>query len=94
MVDHFESDGRRYILAQENEPDPRGAADLSSRERQVLANLALGRSSKETAYALGLAHSTVRVLLARAAKKLGASSRRQLIERYRTLAAPDRKRSS
>ncbi len=94
LVDHFESDGRRYILAQENEPDPRGAADLSSRERQVLANLALGRSSKETAYALGLAHSTVRVLLARAAKKLGASSRRQLIERYRTLAAPDRKRSS
>jgi len=85
LIDHFESDGRRYVLAQENEPDPRSGPELSPRERQVLANAALGRSNKEIAYALGLAHSTVRVLLTRAARKLGATSRGQLLERYAAL---------
>lgn len=86
LVDCFENDGRRYILAQENEPDPHAAPELSARERQVLANAALGRSNKEIAYALGLAHSTVRVLLARAARKLNATSRRELVSRYEALA--------
>lgn len=85
LVDHFESDGRRYILAQENQPDPASAPELSARERQVLANAALGRSNKEIAYALGLAHSTVRVLMNRAAKKLCAASRSELLERYNAL---------
>jgi DNA-binding CsgD family transcriptional regulator len=82
LVDHFESDGRRYILAQENQVEPASAPELSARERQVLANAALGRSNKEIAYALGLAHSTVRVLMGRAATKLRATSRRELMERY------------
>jgi len=86
LLDHFESDGRRYILARENEPVPAGAAaELSARERQVLANAALGRSNKEIAYALGLAPSTVRVLLTRAARKLGASSRAELLQRFEAL---------
>jgi DNA-binding CsgD family transcriptional regulator len=85
LVDHFESDGRRYILAQENQPDPASAPELSPREQQVLANAALGRSNKEIAYALGLAHSTVRVLMNRAAAKLRATSRGELVERYNAL---------
>jgi DNA-binding CsgD family transcriptional regulator len=40
---------------------------------------------KLIAYELGLAHSTIRVLLARAAQKLGARSRAELLERFRAL---------
>jgi DNA-binding CsgD family transcriptional regulator len=87
LLDHFESDGRRYILARENEPLPVTPAELSARERQVLANLVLGRSNKEIAYALGLAPSTVRVLLTRAARKLRASSRAELLQRFEALSA-------
>jgi DNA-binding NarL/FixJ family response regulator len=85
LVECFESDGRRYVLARENEPAPSFHAALSDRERQVLANAALGRSNKEIAYALGLADSTVRVLLSRAAKKLRASTREELVRRFEAL---------
>jgi DNA-binding NarL/FixJ family response regulator len=42
---------------------------------------ALGRSNKLIAYELGLAHSTVRVLVARAAEKCGARARAELMAR-------------
>jgi DNA-binding CsgD family transcriptional regulator len=48
---------------------------LSPRERQVVAFARLGRSSKSIAYELGLADSTVRVLLRRARMKLGLAAR-------------------
>jgi DNA-binding CsgD family transcriptional regulator len=54
---------------------------LSGRERQVLAHLAQGQSTREMALALGVAQPTVRVLLARAAKKLGVRSRAALVRR-------------
>lgn len=53
---------------------------LSTRERQIIAAASLGKSNKEIACELGLAHATVRVLLARAARKLGATGRRDLLE--------------
>jgi DNA-binding NarL/FixJ family response regulator len=71
LVDHFDSDGRRYIVAHRNDPatpDPRA---LTERERQVAAYAALGQSNKLIAYELGLSPSTVGVLLARARAKLG-----------------------
>jgi Bacterial regulatory proteins, luxR family len=43
---------------------------LTARERQVLTMLSEGRTRKEVAYALGIAHATVRVLYARAMKKV------------------------
>ncbi|MEO6095410.1 MAG: helix-turn-helix transcriptional regulator [Fibrobacteria bacterium] len=55
----------------ENAPAPAGLELLSPRERQVAALAELGRSNKVIAYELGLGHSTVRVLLARAAGKPG-----------------------
>ena len=57
-----------------------GLLGLSSRERQVVAYAAIGQSTKETAYALGISDTTVRVLLARAMKKLGVQSRARLLE--------------
>ncbi len=79
LVDAYERDGRRYITARENEPARGDASMLSTRERQVASMAALGHSNKLIAYELGLAHSTVRVLLARAGAKLGAHSRSELI---------------
>lgn len=81
LIDREETDGKRLILARENTPAAASVRTLSERERQVVALAALGRSNKLIAYELGLAHSTIRVLLARAAAKLGASSRSDLIAR-------------
>ncbi|MES1208056.1 MAG: LuxR C-terminal-related transcriptional regulator, partial [Pseudomonadota bacterium] len=79
LVDSFERDGKRHIVARENQPSIRGLSQMTDRERQVVAHVALGLSVKETAYALGIAYSTVRVLLRRAALKLGVGSRAGLL---------------
>jgi DNA-binding CsgD family transcriptional regulator len=79
LVDSFETNGARYVVARENQAVVRGLDTLTDRERQVVAYLALGQSTKETAYALGISDVTVRVLLARAATKLGVRSRRELL---------------
>jgi len=79
LLDAFERDGRRYVVAVENTPCPDGPGILTDRERQVAALAATGRSNKLIAYELGLGHSTVRVLLARAARKLRAKNRAELV---------------
>jgi DNA-binding CsgD family transcriptional regulator len=89
LVDQYESGGRRYVLARENGPRPLGLARLSSRERQVVTLAALGRSNKMIAYELGLAFSTVRVLMARAASKFGSPTRADLISRHTSNGAPE-----
>jgi DNA-binding CsgD family transcriptional regulator len=83
LVDHFESDGRRYVLAHTNIAAPAAPPELSAREREVLERAILGRENKLIAYELGLAASTVRVLMRRAAGKLGAKTREGAIEAYR-----------
>ena len=74
LVDHFDSDGRRFLVARENEPGGPALAPLSPRERHVLNLRARGRSIKIIAYELGLGVSTVGALLWRARRKLGLSS--------------------
>jgi DNA-binding CsgD family transcriptional regulator len=54
---------------------------LSAREREVVEHALSGIETKVIAYDLGLAHSTVRVLMARAAAKLGVNSRRELLDK-------------
>jgi len=83
LVDTYETNGVRYVTARENSPVISGVASLSAREQQVTSLAALGHSNKLIAYELGLAHSTVRVLFARAAVKLGARTRSEVIERVR-----------
>jgi len=89
LVDRFESDGRRYVVARENEPNPPGPAALTLRERQIVGYAALGHDNKVIAYDLGIVHATVRVLLSRAATKLGVKSRSALICQYRELCSCD-----
>lgn len=83
LVDYFERGGKRYVLAVENAPVANGPEALTERESQVVAHAAMGQSNKIIAYELGIADSTVRVLIARASAKLAAESRRELIAIYR-----------
>jgi DNA-binding CsgD family transcriptional regulator len=79
LVDRFESDGRRYLVARPNEvrvPDPRA---LTERERVIAHLAALGKTNKLIAYELGLSPSTVATHLATALRKLGLRSRTQLV---------------
>ena len=75
LVDHFDADGRRFVVARRNDPnvgDPRG---LTLRERQVAEFLGLGRSAKEVAYLLGVSNSAISNAIARVQAKLGLGSR-------------------
>ena len=80
LVDRFDSDQRRFVVAVRNDPrfpDPRG---LSLRERQVAAYAGLGRSAKEIAYLLGAPAASVENSLRRAQTKLGLRSRVELTQ--------------
>jgi len=83
LVDQMEQDGRRYVVARKNEPLALGPEALSDRERQVIGYALLGHHNKLIAYELGIAASTVRVLMARAASKLGVRTRDELIQAAR-----------
>lgn len=86
LIDHFERSGRRYVLALPNEVEVLPHSALSRREEQAARYAALGHDDKLIAYEMGLRPSTIAALLSRAARKLGAGSRVELIRRY--LAAP------
>lgn len=79
LVDSFESDGRRFVLARQNACRVTGSKTLTDRERQIVAHVRLGQTSKVIAYTLGISDSTVRVLLARAYAKLGVRGRADLV---------------
>lgn len=79
LVDELDHDGRRYILARQNEPRAPGPEALSEREKQVIGFAKLGHHNKLIAYELGIAASTVRVLMSRAASKLGVRTRNEIL---------------
>jgi DNA-binding CsgD family transcriptional regulator len=90
LVDQFESDGRRYLLARRNDPEIFGLDSLTERERCAVGYAALGHTNKLIAYEMGIAASTVAVLLSRAARRLGARSRAELIRRFQEHSASAR----
>lgn len=79
LLERFERDGRRYLVARRNDPAARRARGLSTRERQVAGYAALGHANKLIAYALGISVSSVNTHLAHAQTKLGVRSRLDLI---------------
>jgi DNA-binding CsgD family transcriptional regulator len=86
LLDDFDSDGKRFVVAVENDPPTRPPRkDLSEREHQVITQAHLGRTDKVIAYELGLSVSTVRVLLHRAIRKLGVATRREALARFDAL---------
>jgi DNA-binding NarL/FixJ family response regulator len=78
LVDRFDSDGRRFVVAYRNPPGVLDPRRLTPREEGVTALAAIGRSNKEIAGQLGVTQSTVATLLAAALSKLGLSSRTML----------------
>lgn len=79
LVDRFERDGRRFVVACRNRPRPRADAVLTRREREIVSMAALGYSNKLTAYALGLSPSTVATHTQHACAKLGVLTRAEMI---------------
>jgi DNA-binding NarL/FixJ family response regulator len=70
LVDRFDSDGRRFLVAHKNDPSMRDPRGLTERERQVVGYADLGRSNKAIAYELGISPSTVGAILTNARAKL------------------------
>lgn len=83
LIDWFDTDGRRFVLAKPNAPrirDPRG---LTEREAQVATYASLGEPSKIIGYRLGLSPTYVSRLLGNAMRKLGVKTQAQLVEKMR-----------
>ena len=88
LLDQFEADGRRYLIAVDNAArlgDPR---ELSAREQQVVAHAVLGHSIKLMGYELGLSSKTISFHLRRAYLKLGVRNRLELLSRMARLLRP------
>lgn len=80
MVDHFDTDGRHFLLARKNDPEAPAPRQLTRRQRQVVFYASLGFAHKHTGYALGLAETTIATHLNQALEKLGIQSREELIQ--------------
>ena len=68
--------GRRFRRPISPEPEP---GTLSEREREVVGLVASGRTGREIADELTIAHDTVRTHVRNAMPKLGARSRAHLV---------------
>lgn len=85
LVDWFDTDDRRFVLALPNEPrivDPRG---LSPRESLVATYAIHGDSVTMIGYRLGLSKPVISSALKKAMRKLGVRNRAELIQRFQPL---------
>lgn len=86
LIDHFDSDGRRFVVARPNDPDAPMPGGLTRRQRQVAFYGSLGWSNKEIGYALGLAPTTVSMHMGHVLPRLGLKTRLQLVQMATRLA--------
>lgn len=84
LVEQFECDGFHYRVSR-RPIDATVGPRLTTREKEVLRYAHSGYNNKLIANALGVAPSTVGVLLFRAATKIGARSRQELLRAYALL---------
>jgi DNA-binding CsgD family transcriptional regulator len=84
-VCELQTSSARYVVLRQPHPTAIGSRSLTESERRVVELAAYGLSPKESAYELGVSHSTVRVLLMRAARKYGVRSRAELMARLTVL---------
>jgi DNA-binding CsgD family transcriptional regulator len=83
LVDHFDHDSKRFVVAKRNTLGLRVWHTLTEREHQAVAFVAQGQTLKIIAYQLGVSTATVAADLARAQSKLRVSSRLELAAVYR-----------
>jgi DNA-binding CsgD family transcriptional regulator len=79
LVEQFDTDGKRFIVARKNDPRIAAPAALALRERQVLACRSRGLSLKLIAYDLGVSLPTVSRALQSGMSKLGLRSEADLV---------------
>ncbi|UQA62030.1 helix-turn-helix transcriptional regulator [Polyangium aurulentum] len=80
LVDQFDQDGRRFVIAVRNAPSAaRARAALTPLERSIVGLLSSGHSNKIVAYELGISPSTVTRVTQSACRKLGLRSRLDLV---------------
>ena len=85
LVDWFDTDGRRFVLAKPNAPNIRDPRGLTEREALVATYAASGESRKLISYRTGLSESTVSRALDSAMHKLTVKTKAQLVEKMRGL---------
>jgi DNA-binding NarL/FixJ family response regulator len=78
LVDRFDTDGRRFVVAYRNPPGVLDPRRLTAREEGVTTLAAVGRSNKEISADLGIAEADAAALLTTALAKLGLASRTSL----------------
>ena len=83
MLDWFDSDERRFVLAVPNPPDLGDPRGLTERELQVATYAALGETGKLIGYRLGLSKATVSNALDAAMRKLSAKTQPELVAKMR-----------
>lgn len=85
LVDWFDSDRRRFVLAVPNPPDAIDPRGLTERETQVVAYALFGHSNKLIAYLLGISRARVSTLLRSSMRKLHVRTVAQLVKKIRDL---------
>jgi len=79
LVDWFDTDGRRYILAMPNEPQTNDPRLLTDREKQVVGYAALGETHKLIGFRLGISRARVTAHMGSILRKLGTRTQAQLV---------------
>jgi DNA-binding NarL/FixJ family response regulator len=79
LVEHIDTDGKRFLIARKNDPDTAGPPGLSLRECQVLAQRARGLALKVIAYNLGLSIANVSKTVRSGMAKLGLSCEAEIV---------------
>jgi DNA-binding CsgD family transcriptional regulator len=82
LIDRFDADGKRYLVARRSASAAAMQSPLSAREYQIASMVAAGQSNKVISYELGLAASTVATHLSSAMSKLGVTSRVELVQLF------------
>jgi DNA-binding CsgD family transcriptional regulator len=85
IVEHKSVGTDEYVLFRRNRTSTSGFESLTKRERVAVQHACVGLSNKEIAYLMGVTPSTIGTLLWRAARKIGATNRGELLT---ALAAP------
>lgn len=79
LVDQFDEEGERFLVARKNDPDVHPFAGLTQRERQVLSCRARGLPLKLISYELGFSNGAVSKSLSAGMGKLGIASDLELV---------------
>ncbi|MFO0749726.1 MAG: LuxR C-terminal-related transcriptional regulator [Myxococcota bacterium] len=85
IMDRFDADGRRFVIARRNAPELGRHLALTPEESAVARLRAMGQSSKLVAYTLGMSQPMVSRRLAGALTKLGMSNVADLVRAYQLL---------